>query len=60
MILLKGIVSDSNNIFLWHESKDVNQKRLFPKSQLIPVLRLQVMHDYVHGHCSIEDDRLLC
>ena len=23
---LKGILGDSNNIFLWHESEDVNKK----------------------------------
>ena len=27
--LIKGIVSDSNNIFLWHESDDINKKRIF-------------------------------
>ena len=43
----KGIVSDSSNIFLWHESEDINKKCLFPKFQLIPILRFQVMHDYV-------------
>ena len=35
------------NIFLWHESKDINKKSLFPKFQLIPTSRFQVMHDYV-------------
>ena len=46
---LKGIVSDSNNIFLWHESDDISKKKksLFPKFQLIPIVRFQVMHDYV-------------
>ena len=44
---LKGIFSDFLNIFLWHESEDINQKSLFPKFQLIPVLHFQVMHDYV-------------
>ena len=44
---IKGIVSDSNNIILWQESEDINQKSLFPKFQLIPILRFQVMHDYV-------------
>ena len=44
---LKGIVSDSNNIILWHESEDINKKSLFPKFQLLPILRFQVMHDYV-------------
>ena len=51
MVMIKGIVSNSNNIFLWHKSEDIN-KRLFPKFQLIPILSLQVMHDYVHWHCS--------
>ena len=50
---LKGIFIDSNNIFLWHESEDINIKSLLPKFQLIPILRLQVMHDYVHWYCSI-------
>ena len=35
----------------------MNQKMLrkikFPKFQLIPILRLQVMHDYVHWYCPI-------
>ena len=44
----KGIFSDSNNIFLWYESADINKKSLFPKFQLIPILRFQVMHDYVY------------
>ena len=44
---VKGIVSDSNNIFLWHESEDINKKSLFPKFQLIPMSRFQVMHNYV-------------
>ena len=47
LIVLKGIVSDSRNIILWHESEDINKKGLFPKFQLIPILRFQVMHDYV-------------
>ena len=46
-ILLKGIVTDSNNIFLWHESEDINKRSLFPKFQLIPSSNFQVMHDYV-------------
>ena len=44
---LKGIFTDSNNIFLWQESEDRNKKSIFPKFQLIPILRFQVMHDYV-------------
>ena len=47
LLKLKGIFSDSNNIFLWHESEDINKKSLNPKFQLIPILRFQVMHDYV-------------
>ena len=43
----KGIFSDSNNIFLWHESEDINKKNSFPKFQLIPILHFQVIHDYV-------------
>ena len=43
----KGIFSDSNNIFLWYESEDINKTSLFPKFQSIPILRFQVMHDYV-------------
>ena len=42
--ILKGIVNDSNNIFLCHKSEDMN-KRSFPKFQLIQILCLQVMHD---------------
>ena len=45
--VFKGIVSDSNNIFLWHESEDINNKSLFPKFQLIPISHFQVKHDYV-------------
>ena len=29
-----GIVSDSNNIFIRHESEDINKTRLFSKSSL--------------------------
>ena len=36
--IFKGIFSDSNNIFLWHKSEDINKKRLFPKFQLILIL----------------------
>ena len=45
---IKGIFSDSNNIFEWHKSKDIKKKGLFPKFHLILIFRLQVMHDYVH------------
>ena len=49
---LKVIFSDSNNIFLWHKSEDIDKKCLLPKFQLIPISHLQVMHYYVHWHCS--------
>ena len=49
------IFSDYNNIFLWHESDDTNKKEkkkkkksLFPKFQLIPILRFQVKNGYVY------------
>ena len=35
-------------------SEDINIKSLLPKCQLMPSVRLQVMHDYVHWHCSID------
>ena len=46
-LTIKGIVSDFNNIFLWHESDDINKKKsLSPKFQLTPISRFQVMQDY--------------
>ena len=45
--IIKGIFNDFHNIFLWHESEDINQNSLFPQFQLIPISRFQVMHDYV-------------
>ena len=39
------IFSDSNNIILWHESQDTN------KDSLIPILSLQVMHEFVWKFC---------
>ena len=45
--VVKGIVSNYNNIFLWHESEDINKKSLFPKCQLIPISCFQVVHDCV-------------
>ena len=38
ILRFKGIFSDSNNIFLWHKSEDINKKMLFPKFQLILIL----------------------
>ena len=34
LVILKGIFSDSNNIFLWYDSKDMNQKILTKKAYL--------------------------
>ena len=39
-LLLKGIFSDSSNLFFGHEFVDINKKiSTFPKFQLIAVLR---------------------
>ena len=38
MCIVKGILSDSNNIFLWHESEDMNIKSFLSQFQLIPIL----------------------
>ena len=51
---LKGLFSDSNSIFLWHESEDINKKSLFPKSRLIPILRFQVMNGFVCSIASVD------
>ena len=48
MILTTSFYDDVN------QKIQIKKKSLFPKCQLIPVLRLQVMHDYVHWHCSID------
>ena len=53
-LLLKEVFSNSNNIILWHESEDINKKRLFPKFQMIPILHFQDMHDYVCFIASID------
>ena len=50
-------MSDSNNIILWHESEDINLKSLFPKFQLIPILRLPSYAWLCVIHCF---HRLLC
>ena len=41
------ITFDSNILFLWHESVDIDKQSLTSKNQLIPNVRLQVIHDYV-------------
>ena len=53
-IRIKGIFSDSNDIFLWYELKDIIKKSLFPQFQLIPILRFQVMHDCVYFIAPID------
>ena len=53
-VKLKGIFSDSNNIFLRYESEDINKKSLFPKFLLIPILRFQVTHYYVYFIAPID------
>ena len=44
---LKGIGTDSSNLFLWHCSIDIDGKALFPKFKSIPTLRYRVMLDFV-------------
>ena len=54
-LIFKGIVNDFISIFfMTYKSKDINTKRLFPKNKLIPILRLQLMHDYLHWYGSID------
>ena len=57
---VKGTLSDSNNIFLWHELDDINKNSWLPKFHLIPILRLQVMLNYVHWYCSMDYCVKLC
>ena len=47
MKYVKEVFRDSNNIILWHESEDINEKLLFQKFSWFQFLRFQVMHDYV-------------
>ena len=51
---LKGIVSDSNNIFLWHGSEDILQKEkgYFQNFSWFQFY-VYKLHNYVHWHCSI-------
>ena len=51
--MVKGIFTNSNIIFLWHGSEDI-KKSLFPKFQMIPILHLQVMLDYVRFIAPID------
>ena len=43
-VSFKGIFSDCNKIFIYRESEDIKS----------PKFELQVMHDYVVIHCSID------
>lgn len=52
-ILFEGVISDSNDTFLWQKSEDTIKKEIFPKFHLIHILHLQVMQDYVHWPFSI-------
>ena len=46
-LYLKGIFTDSNNIFLLHESEDINEKKIISKISVDSNLCFHVMHDYV-------------
>ena len=37
-----------------HEPEDINKKSLFPKFQLIPIVRFHVMHDFVCFNAPID------
>ena len=47
---MKGIINNSN-IFLLHKSDDIrfNEKKVISKIQLMSILRLQIINDYVIG-----------
>ena len=54
------IFSDSND-FLWHESYDINKnknknkkKAYFQNFSWYQFFIYELMHDYVHWHCSID------
>ena len=52
---LKGIVSDSNNIFLWHdESDDINKKKIISKISVDFnfTFTIYAWLPYMHWHCS--------
>ena len=50
----KGIVSDYNNVFSWHKLEDINKISFFQNFSWSQFYIEQVMHDYVHWHCSID------
>ena len=49
----KGIVSGSN-IFLWHESDNINKKVISKISVDSNFMLTSLVQDYVHWHCSID------
>ena len=53
--LFKGIVSDSNSIFLWQQLEDYYEKRFISKISVHSNFLFRVMHDYAHWYCSIDD-----
>ena len=40
---IKGIVSDFNNIFLWHKSEDINNKKVISKISVDSNLTFTIM-----------------
>ena len=53
---LKGIFTDSNNIFLWHESDDINEKKLISKISFNSNFRFHVWS--CGFHCSNRKSRV--
>ena len=45
---IKGRVSDSNNIFLWHESENINKKKKVTLKILVDSIVFTSYDDYVH------------
>ena len=50
MILTTFYLEDINK----KKKKKKKKTQLFPTFQLIPILSLHIMHDYVHWHYSID------
>ena len=55
--IFNGIVSDSNNIFLWHESEDIHKKKLISKISVDSNFTFSSCAWLCVFHCS---HRLLC
>ena len=45
----------NQKIWIKKKKRKKKERSLVLKFQLIPILCFQVMHDYVHWHCSIDD-----